>query len=240
MREHASAKSREPDERRRIPAMIRRNLLAIALLYTLFGPVPFVAAEPVSNLGKRVLKKLPIPLVVDVWELIEALTTRRTTPTVKTIIDGVRGSSELKVYQVDFTITVEGEDSSWLGANRVKIKIPCKVRYFTDLSQLRKEDIRFDAARRLVIVRMPPVQMEEPIPDREAQEIEVDTNPWLRSRSSWLELRDQAIAEQLKPRARDDGEKKLQEATYIGRKKLEDFLQKMYAPMLPDIKVFVD
>jgi len=191
-------------------------------------------AKPIGNL-------IPgIKIALEVKELVEDFTTKQQPPSVVTFLGMARAGGKLEVMELDGEVTVEGSDESIFGTNYIKLRIPCKFRYVVDLKTLKPEDLRYDPNSRKLTVRMPAVQLADPIPDREAMYMEEQRNPFFRSPKSLMKLREQVLNEQLKPNARAKGEEELERAYKDGCQLLQDFLQKVYMPVIPDIKVIVE
>jgi len=215
------------------------NRLAISVgvvAMTLFGTVQSVHAQASPMDTVRVVGDT----VKEGLKVVEELTTKQRLPTVKTFLGMAQSSAKLEVMKSDGQIIMEGEDEGLLGNNRVKIMVPCKFRYQIDLNELRAGDVQFDPSRMIVTVRMPPVRLDDPSPDRESMEILEQVNPTFRSSGSLQDLRDRVLAEQLKPRARTKGEESADLARNAGKAMLQKFLQQVYTPLMPDIRVFVE
>lgn len=177
--------------------------------------------------------------VKEVLKVAEELTTKQKVPTVNTFLGMAQASARLEVMRCDGHIILEGGDDSWLGNNRIKMMVPCRFQYQVDLKDLRESDFRLDPARMILTVRMPSIQMEEPVPDRESLEVLEQINPRFRSNQSIRDLRDRVLSEQLKPQARVKGDEGIEIARHAGKAVLQDLLQRVYAPLVPEIKVIV-
>lgn len=144
------------------------------------------------------------------------------------------------MFRIDGEVTVEGSDANVLGNNRIRVRVPCTFRYEADLGRLRAADVRYDPGRRVLTVRMPPVELADPVPDWEGLQTLERVNPALRSGKSLGKLRDRVLAEQLKPVARAKGEAGAEAARAAGKTVLREYLQKVYAPVAPDLVVVVE
>jgi len=207
-------------------------------------PVEKPAANAVSKLNAagKVLTKViaPLNVLATARDIIEGVTTTRKPTATDVVLGLTRTSARLEVMTSEGQIFLEGSDESVLGDNSFKLMIPCKFRYVVDLKKLKKQDIRVDLNRRVITVRMPAAELDEPTPDRERMQILQETNPFFRSRASFMELRDSVLAEKLKPRARERGEEDVYSATNAGRAELQKFLQHLYKATMSDFRVIVE
>src|SRR5262249_20616345 len=151
----------------------------------------------------KVLKKVgPFSLFESLRDLVEDITTKQKPTSVQTFLGIMHASAKLEVMTTSGSFIVDGQDESIWGDNRIRLLVPCRFRYIVDLKKIKESDIRLDQNRRVLMVRMPPVLLDEPVPDREEMQTLESRNPLLRSSRSLYELRDRVLAEQLKPRAR--------------------------------------
>lgn len=182
----------------------------------------------------------PIDAASFLRDLIEKCATSQNPVSVSTVLGLAQAGTRIEVMTCESQIILEGSDECFFGNNSIKLMVPCKLRYVIDSRKLNQADIRIDQGRSLIIVKMPTVELDEPIPDREAMTILQERNPLFRSRASFLELRDRVLAEHLKSSARERGQQGLSSATTAGRSQLQTLLQRLYSPLAQDVKVIVD
>jgi hypothetical protein len=135
------------------------------------------------------------------------------------------------VYKFSGTIHAEGGDTSWLGNNRVKLRVPVDFRYEIDLGQLKAKDLRYDPARNVLEVKLPPVTLAKVLPDYAGTEVLDKANPAFRSRASWYELKEAILAEQVRPNAESLGQEKLSEAGLVARGVAQELFSRLYGPV---------
>jgi hypothetical protein len=176
--------------------------------------------------------------VIQIKETFEDLTTQAHKARVEAMLGAARTAAKLEVlsYQGEVTVT-ESDSNRWFGNNRVKVSVPCTFRYTVDLAHLPSNQLRYDPSTQTVTIVLPPVQLEEPIPDREALKVTERVNPWLRSKKSWTRLQDKALAEKLKPIAQEKGKEGLDEAAVAARTALQSFFMKAYSPLGVEVRV---
>lgn|GEM_PF-2715687 len=218
-----------------------QNALALLLL---FAVPPFALAQPPSAVPPQVKPITKVfglfGLAKDIKEAIEDATTKQNATTVTTFLGLAQTSAKLEVMKSQGEILVEGSDDSSFGDNSIKLLVPCTFRYHIDLKQLRDTDLKYDPVRKLLVVRLPEVRLDEPVPDREQTKTLEEYNPTFRSYKSFVALKERVLSEQLKPGAQAKGEEGLSTARQLGRATLQEFLQKVYGPVVPNLKVIVE
>lgn len=163
--------------------------------------------------------------------------TEQKSATISTVVGMAQTRGKQEVVTIPVDIVLEGE-SKYLGSrNYVKVSVPCKLVFRVDLSQ--KLDITYDAGQKVLTIRMPTVELDEPVPDREAAEVLEATKGGRRRESSVWKLKDWLLDHPLKPEARRVGEAHAATAQEAGRAELQRILQELYKPVDTGIKVVV-
>jgi len=152
----------------------------------------------------------------------------------KVVLEQPQARARLEVYKFDGRVIVEGNDSSYLGDNYVRMQLPVEFRYEIDLAQLKASDLAYDPARNVLEVKLPPVRMAKLNADYSSVEVLEKRNPWLRSKAGWYELKEDILYKQARPLAATLGEEKLSEANLVARGVVNDLFARMYAPLNKD------
>jgi hypothetical protein len=172
--------------------------------------------------------------------LLEPVLGAEPTPPVTKVDIGVpQAGAKLEVLKFTGSVTVEGGDSSMLGNNWVKVRIPVEFRYEVDLTQLKQEDIRYLAQRNLLKVKLPTVRMARVVPDHEGLEVVEKQNPFFRSRASWYSMKERVMKDYLRPNAELLGQEKMAEAQLMARTVVHDFLRRV-CTQVRDVEIVVE
>jgi hypothetical protein len=215
-----------------------------SLIFTVFA---FVAWQPDAQAGPsswcgafpRSVKVVGyVRKAIEIKEWVEDATTKVCKSRIEAIVGSGRATAKLEVLSCQGEVKItECDHNRWLGDCRLTLAVPCTFRYTVDLAQLRSDQIRYDPSTRSVTIFLPRVQLEEPIPDREAVRTTEATKPFLRSKKSLTRLQTKALSEHLKPLAKEAGKERLTDASLAARSVLQSLFLKVYSPIGVDVRV---
>lgn len=229
--------------------MKRLSLCGLTLV-GLLAFVPVLRADERPRLPSPVQVLKTVPFVRLLWKYevyepflelaVEHVALPTPTPPVVKIVTGVpQASARLEVLKFVGSVIVEGGDTSYLGDNWVKMRIPVEFRYEVDLSQLKREHVQYLQQRNILKVKLPPVRMARVLPDYENLEVLEKTNPTFRSRAGWYEMKEQLLKESLRPNAEEIGQARLSEANLMARTVVHDFLRRICTP-IQNVEIVVE
>jgi Protein of unknown function (DUF4230) len=145
----------------------------------------------------------PVKVLIDVKDILEEVTRQEYKTKQEVVLKSARLTARVELVQRSFEVTVEGQEDDLFGENRFKASVSGKCSYFLDPEKLNSTSMTYDPAQKILRVKMPELQMDEPNLDRDAMKVLEQKNPWLRKESSFLKLKDKVLADQLKPKARE-------------------------------------
>lgn len=158
---------------------------------------------------------------------------------VKSLLDVPQARVKLTVLECTGQVEVAGSDTSFWGNNRVRVRVPCEHRFEIDLQYLQPADMKYDAKRRLLEIKLPAPIAVRPNLDTTRLEIVEKVNPWFRSRASWLELKDRITGEPLRLEAEAASQALQAEATLKARPMVRDVFQRLMDASKSDVRVVI-
>ncbi|MFL5340659.1 MAG: DUF4230 domain-containing protein [Gemmataceae bacterium] len=191
--------------------------------------------------GKLPLVKA-LPYVQAIHQVLDTLTTRESPSVVQAKKIAAETPSEWVVYRVTANVWVERHTSNYLGEAGVKISIPCQIEFGLDLAMLTPEHYRFDKARRLLVVDLPPVRLREPAPNLAEMKVE---STYKGLRNGLLDgdavrgLQAAALREDYRAVARDVALTETAAAQRRARDLMQTFLSNLFRDAGADIEVIV-
>jgi hypothetical protein len=215
--------------------MVRKLAAATLALAVLLGATPAPAVLPLEVFG------LPSP--TDVVRLLDALTRKDSSTSVEVKPGTPVRQGKLLVARSRLEVVLERSSRNWRGQVHVHLSVPSDVTYSLDLADIRPEHVRVDAGRRLLIVALPAVRVEDVTPVLTSLKAE-DKFKHARFRrfdgDASREMQNAMLKEDYQLHARKEGEARLPEVREQARAALEELLQALLRPGCPDIQVRVE
>jgi hypothetical protein len=189
------------------------------------------------------LELLGLSSPVDVVRLIDALTHKDSATTLDVKLGETVGQGKLLVARTQVEVALERTSRNWRGPVSVHMTLPSTITYTLDLTSLRPEHIRIDAARGLVVVAMPALEVEDVTPMLTELKAE-DTYKGARFRrldgDASRSLENTMLKEDYQTRARIEGEDRLLQVHEQARTALQDLLRTLLRPSCPGVQVRVE
>lgn len=215
-----------------------QRMLVVVVLLGLTGAPEAAAAE------KRLPRlSLPRPDVVGLVQLLDELTRRPDAPSVNARLRAILPRHKLQVASTDVEVTVRRGERSWRGRVVAVIDVPTTVRYTVDLGGLGSHQLRWDPARRVLRVALPPVQVESVSPSLSEVTVKHRYHGWrlaMIDESTAEDLERAALREDYEPAARQAAEEQLPAVRSQARAEVQDLLQRYFRAALADVVVVVD
>src|SRR5579864_2381917 len=221
-------------------------LLALsAPLYADKNPVPNLPIPPsaIPNIPiAQAALKSALPYVQVIHQVLDSVTRKDSPINVQVKTEGSEPRSEWIVHRVKASVWVERSSSNYLGEIDVRVTIPCYLEFAFDLSQLKREDFRYDPVRKLLIVDMPAVYIREPLPILAEMKIEPKYKG-LRNividAEALQGLEATVLRQDYQPAARNVGQSELATAQRRARDMMQDYLQGIFRQAGSDVEVIV-
>jgi hypothetical protein len=213
--------------------VIPGTLALVALLLPPAAPAP--AVVPLDMIG------LPGP--TDVVHLIDTLTRKDSETSVEVKLGKPVSQGKLLVARTRVEVAMERSTRNWRGPVQVHMTVPSDISYSINLAAIRAENIRVDAKKRLLVVTMPPPEVEDVTPLLPKVTAE---NSFKRCRfrrfdaDACRELQNTMLKEDYQLRARKEGEARLTEVREQARAALADLLETLLRVNCPGIRVRVE
>jgi len=186
--------------------------------------------------------KNALPYVQIVHEVLDSVTAKDSPTTVRVKQDLAEPRSEWVVYRVKASVWVERTTSNYLGEIDVRVTIPCWIEFGFDMSQLKRENFRFDPSRKILIVDLPAVYIREPIPLLADMKIEPKYKG-LRNvvfdGEAMQTLQSTVLQKDYQPAAKEVGATELSKAQIRARDMVQDYLQNIFQRTGSDVEVIV-
>ena len=221
--------------------MLRTSILCAALL-ALSTPV-YADSNPISNLPipPTVLTKA-LPYVQVIHQVLDSVTAKDSPTNVRVTKEAAEQRSEWIVYRVKASVWVERSSSNYLGEIDMRVTIPCYLEYAFDLTQMKREDLRYDPVRKLLIVEMPVVYIRDPVPilaDMKVEPKYKGLRNVVLDTQTMQGLEATVLRQDYQPAARDVGQSELATAQRKARDLLQSYLQSIFRQAGADVEVIV-
>lgn len=183
-----------------------------------------------------------LPYVRLVHQVLDTVTTRDYPSTMRAKLLASESRSEWIVHRVKANIWVEKVSSNYLGQVGVRVSIPCHVEFSLDMGAVRHGQFRYDPARRLLIVDLPPVQMRPPVPLLDEMQIEPmykGLRGMLTDAEKVRRLQEELMKEDYMPAAREAALEVYDYAQRRARDQVQQFLKGVFAQAGADVEVVV-
>jgi hypothetical protein len=222
--------------------MFRTLLLSVTVSAALlFAAAPAQAQSP-STIATvlKVARKLPWE---DVISLLDDLGPGKTKPKVKARVRSLLPQMRLCVYSAKVDVTVSDYSPGRLGKIEMELSMPADVDYIVDLRSLEPQHLKWDAKRKILRVKLPPVAVGNVCPRLDEEEV---TTRFTGMRYYWFNAAARANLERklrredYRPAAREEAEKRLSDAVRAGRDQVKLLLKKLLVPATSDIEVIVE
>jgi len=179
---------------------------------------------------------------VEVVQLAESLTRKDSPVDVKARLRHTFAEQKLQVSKTTLDVSMERTTNNWRGSVRVEMEMPCEVTYAIDLSRIGPEHLRVEPGKRVLYVKMPPVQVETVSPIVEKMERRSHFG-WGRSR--YIDVKatqglEDDLRKECRAEARNRAEKELDSVRKTGQAALQDFLRKIFKSAGADLEVIVE
>ncbi|HEV3144058.1 MAG TPA: hypothetical protein VGZ47_09260 [Gemmataceae bacterium] len=219
-----------------------RTSVACAALLALAIPA-YADNNPVPNLPiPSSALKTALPYVQAIHQVLDSVTRRDSPTTVGVKKEAAEQRSEWIVHRVKASVWVERSSANYLGEIDVRVTIPCYLDYAFDLSQMKREDFRYDPVRKLLVIDMPQVYIRDPLPILSDMKIEPKYKG-LRNvvfdTEAMQGLQATVLRQDYQPTAREVGQSELAAAQRRARDLLQDYLQGLFRQAGTDVEVIV-
>jgi hypothetical protein len=189
------------------------------------------------------LEALGLPSPLDVVKLLDALTRKDSATTLEVKLGDTISQGKLLVARTQIEVAMDRSNHNWRGPVRVHMTVPSTITYSVDLASIQPEHIRIDAARRLVVVAMPALEVEDVTPLLPSLKTE-ETFHGARFRrldgDASRAMQNAMLKEDYQALARQEGENRLPEVWERARAAVQDLLQALLRPSCPDVRVRVE
>jgi hypothetical protein len=221
-------------------------LLALsAPLYADNNPVPSLpipqSAVPNVPIVQTALKSA-LPYVQVIHQILDSVTRRDSPTTVQVKKEASEPRSEWIVHRVKASVWVERSSANYLGEIDMRVTVPCYLEYAFDLSKMKPQDFRYDAARKLLVVEMPAVYIREPVPILSDMKIEpkyAGLRNVVFDAEAMQGLQATLLRYDYQPAAREVGQSELATAQRRARDMLQEHLQGIFRQAGTDVEVIV-
>jgi hypothetical protein len=186
------------------------------------------------------LEVLGLPSPVDVVRLLDALTRKDSSTTVELKLGDTVSQGKLLVARTQIEVAMDRSSRNWRGPVHVHLTVPSTITYSLDLASIQTEHVRIDTARRLVVVAMPALEVEDVTPLLGSLKAEDSFNGARFRRldgDSSRALQNTMLREDYQALARREGEDRLPEVWPRARTALEELLQGLLRPSCPGVRV---
>lgn len=206
----------------------------------LSGVVLVLVAPAHAQIG-LLLPVLPSP--TDVIKLIDSLTKSDSSTKVDVKLGQTVSQGKLLVARTKVDVAMERTSKNWRGKVQVQMSVPTEISYSIDLSELRPEDIRLDAARRQLVVTMPSPKVEDVTPLLTGVKSE---NTYKAARFKFCdkdtsrELQNTMLLHDYQAKAREEGESALPKVREQAKSALQQFLQTLLGGTAQGVQVVVE
>jgi hypothetical protein len=186
---------------------------------------------------------LGLPSPTEVVRVIDTLTRKDSDTDVQVKLGKAVGQGKLLVSQMHVEVVMDRSSRNWRGRVAVHMTVPTDISYSVNLTTIRTEHIRIDPKQRLLIVTMPPPQVEAVtpvLPDLKSE----NTFKHCRFRrfdaDACRDLQNSMLKEDYQDRARKEGESRLPEVRNQARAAVGELLKTLLRTNCPDIQVRVE
>jgi hypothetical protein len=186
---------------------------------------------------------LLMPSAGDVVKLIDALTKKDSPTDVDVKLGKTAGQGKLLVARTKVDVAMERTSRNWRGKVRVQMKVPTEITYAIDLTRIRPGDVRVDASKRAVVVRMPPPTVEDVTPDLPAVTHESGYRAArfrLLDRDTSRELQNAMLLHDYQAKARAAGDAAAAKVRPQDREALRQLLRTLLRGTAPGVDVIVE
>ncbi len=221
--------------------MFRTLTLVIAFTLLLPAPPARAASPSTVEVVLKVASKLPW---ADVLALLDDLGPGNTTPEVRARVKDLIPQLQLRVHTARLDVTVTDRSPGRLGSIEMELSMPADVEYIVDLKTMGPESLKWEAARKILRVKLPPVIVGNVSP--RLDEESVSTPRYTGVRYFWFNgaakanLERKLRREDYRPAARAEAEKRLPDAVRAGRDQVKNLLKRLLLPIGSDVEVIVE
>jgi hypothetical protein len=204
-------------------------------------PIPQTVAIPNVPITQAALKSA-LPYVQMIHQVLDSITRKDSPTNIQVKMEAGEPRSEWIVHRVKASVWVERTSANYLGEIDVRVTIPCYLEYAFDLSQLKREDFRYDPVRKILVVDMPAVYIREPLPILADMKIEPKYKG-LRNivldAEALQGLEATVLRQDYQPAARNVGQSELATAQRHARDMMQEYLQGIFRQTSTDVEVIV-
>jgi hypothetical protein len=217
----------------------RRIVIGVLAVLALGSPTGRVFAW----IGPLDLVVPGLPSPTDVVKLIDTLTQKDSATTVQVKLGNTIGQGKLLVARTRVEVKMERTSRNWRGKVVVQMVVPSDVTYSVDLSEIRREHVRHDVAKRVLIVKMPMPIVEDVTPILTG--VKAD-NTYKRARFKFYDkdtsraLQNTMLTEDYLARARKKSAEETSQIREQGRLALQAFLERLVQGSSPGVRVVVE
>jgi len=178
-----------------------------------------------------------------VLELLDELTKREQPAKVKTLLKGALGEEKLVVWTTRLDVQASRTEGNWRGSVTVTMNVPARVSYHVDLSKLQASHLKYEPGKRILRVKMPPVDLGEV--SAVLRDLET-SNKYSGMRFSFSDgrvasrLQSSLIREDFDPQARELARGQESAARDAARTVLQRFLQRTFTAARTEVTVVVE
>lgn len=200
-----------------------------------------LAAGTVASANPLLLLGVPSP--GDVIKLIDSLTKNDSSTKVDVKLGATVQHGKLLVARGKVDVALERSSKNWRGRVQVQMQVPTEISYSVDLAGLKREHVRLDAAKRVLVVRMPAVKVEDVTPTLPAVTHE-DKYKAARfkffDKDTSRELQNAMLLHDYQAKAREAGEAAVGQVREESKAAFGKFLEKLLAGTAAGVKVVVE
>jgi len=219
--------------------MFRTLMLLVA--FTLFTPAIPAASPSVTETVLKVAAKLPW---TEVLALLDDLGPGKTTPEVRAKVKDLIPQLQLRVHSARLDVSVKDVTPGRLGSIELELTMPADVEYIVDLKTMGPESLKWEAGRKILRVKLPPVVVGNVSPRLDEEEMSVPRYTGVRyfwfNGAAKANLERKLRREDYRPAARAEAEKRLPDAVRAGRDQVKQLLKKLLLPIGSDVEVIVE
>lgn len=223
-----------------------RTLFLVAAFSIAFPAAPLRAAEPATAGwtlagAYKLVKKLPLE---DLASLLDDLGPGKSKPEVKARLKELVPQLSLRVHSAKLDVTVRDYTPGRMGRIEMELSMPADVEYTIDLRTLSPADLKWDSARKILKVKLPPVIVGNVAPRLDEETVEkprfTGMRSWWFNGAAIANLERKLRKEDYRPAAKAEAEKRIPDAVRAGRDQVRDLLKKLLTPLGSDLVVIVE
>jgi hypothetical protein len=221
--------------------MIRTLTVAAAFVVLVPAPPARAASPGTVETVLKVARRVPWG---DLIALLDDLGPGKSTPEVRARVRKIIPQLQLRVHSARVDVTVKDVSPGRLGSIEMELSMPADVEYIVDLKEMGPEHLKWEAARKILRVKLPEVKVGNVSPRLDEEEVSEPRYTGMRyfwfNGAAKAHLERKLRREDYRPAAQAEAEKRLPDAARAARDEVRGLLKKLLLPVGSDIEVLVE